>query len=88
VYLTARMRFPAAPRNPSLHLRVETGAGIKPFSYVRDTSDSQGVTRSERKADRLPTLTFAAVIILQSKVVSLVSNPQPGGPGPCICGPQ
>jgi hypothetical protein len=29
-------------------------------------------------------LNFATVIFLQSKVVSLASNPQPSGPGPCI----
>jgi hypothetical protein len=29
-------------------------------------------------------LVFAAIIILQSKFVSLASNPQPGGPGLCI----
>jgi hypothetical protein len=29
-----------------------------------------------------------ATILLQSKFVSLVSNPQPGGPGPCIYVPQ
>jgi hypothetical protein len=29
-------------------------------------------------------LDFAAIIFLQSKVVSLAPNPQPGGPDPCI----
>jgi hypothetical protein len=33
-------------------------------------------------------LDFATRIFLQSKVVSLASNPQPGGPGPCIYVPQ
>jgi hypothetical protein len=33
-------------------------------------------------------LDFATVIFLQSKVVSLASNPQPGGPGLCIYVPQ
>jgi hypothetical protein len=31
---------------------------------------------------------FATLIYLQSKVVSFASNPQPGGPSPCIYVPQ
>jgi hypothetical protein len=33
-------------------------------------------------------LDFPTVFLLQSKVVSFASNPQPGGPGACISGPQ
>jgi hypothetical protein len=33
-------------------------------------------------------LDFATIILLQSKVVILASNPQPGGPGPCIYVPE
>jgi hypothetical protein len=33
-------------------------------------------------------LDFAPIIALRSKVVSLASNPQPGGPGLCIYVPQ
>jgi hypothetical protein len=33
-------------------------------------------------------LGFATVIFLKIKIVSLASNPQPGGPGPCKCVPQ
>jgi hypothetical protein len=37
----------------------------------------------------LDCLDFAKIFFfLQSKVVSLASNPQPGGPGPCIYVPQ
>jgi hypothetical protein len=35
------------------------------------------------------TLDFATIILfLQSKIVSLASNPKPGGPGLCIYVPQ
>jgi hypothetical protein len=33
-------------------------------------------------------LDFATIFVLQSKVVSLASNPQPGGPGPFVYVPQ
>jgi hypothetical protein len=33
-------------------------------------------------------LDFTTIIFLQSKVISLVSNPEPGEPGPCIYVPQ
>jgi hypothetical protein len=35
-----------------------------------------------------PSLDFATIFFLQSKVVNLVSNPQPGGPGLSIYVPQ
>jgi hypothetical protein len=33
-------------------------------------------------------LDFATIIFSESEVVSLASNSQPGGPGPCIYAPQ
>jgi hypothetical protein len=39
---------------------------------------------SSRKHLIFSSLDFKTIISLQSKVVSLASNPQPGVPGPCI----
>jgi hypothetical protein len=43
-----------------------------------------------RKSDHpvFTCLDFVTIFFLQSKVVSLASNPQPGGPGLCIYVPQ
>jgi hypothetical protein len=54
-------------------------ARLNPQPSLEDTARSDPIFTS---------LDFVTIFFLQSKVVSLASNPQPGGPGLCIYAPS
>jgi hypothetical protein len=68
------------------------------FSHIKSYLPSPSLTKQHLQSHvlpqdiladsiRFPLFIFRNNNFLSSKVVSLASNPQPGGPGPCICPP-
>jgi hypothetical protein len=64
---------------------------LQRFIYTNSSSSHPSLVRQicvESDRQDFTSLDFATIIILQSKVVSLASNLQPGGSGPCIYVPR